>query len=337
MKMKAPLRSVGIMLLLATALPAQDNNKSAPSDNAPITCGNYRKIHYIDHDCPAVVPEVFARGIVSTDNLEHSAPAFSPDGSEVFWSVWRRPEKRQPQAIMGVRRNGNAWSTPAVAPFSGRYSDGGPVFSPDGVRIYFHSSRPRPGEPGENEGDIWFVEKQGGGWSKPKYLGLVARFRELQFAIQPSLVRNGTLYFVGPAREPQNGFGIYRSRFIDGQYARPELLPARINLPPFLNWTPFVARDESFLLFSSNRRSPETDGGDLWISHRRDDGSWGEPVMLDRLVNSGRQERFPMLSPDGKGLFFTRTTSGREQDVYWVSARVIELLQNQTDVARAAR
>jgi L-ascorbate metabolism protein UlaG (beta-lactamase superfamily) len=46
---------------------------------------------YLGQTPPGDTPLVFARGIVSTDDLEHSAPAFSPDGNEVFWFVNRRP------------------------------------------------------------------------------------------------------------------------------------------------------------------------------------------------------------------------------------------------------
>lgn len=298
------------LLLCGAGLPAQATEK-------PACC-------YLDQPPPGRIPVVFARGVISTDHLEHSAPAFPPDGSEVFWSLWRRPDKGEPQVIMMVRRDDGVWSTPRVAPFSGRYSDGGPVFSANGRRIYFYSLRPRPGEAKENEGDLWFVERQSDGWGEPQCLGLAARFPDLRFAGQPSLARNGTLYFLGQAEGALNGYGIYRSRLINEQYAKPQLLPRSINLSPFLNWTPFIAPDESYLLFSSNRRSPDTDDGDLYLSRSQTDGSWTEPVSLGEPVNSERQERFPMLTPDGRYLFFTRPTPDHNQEVYWVDANRIE-------------
>ena len=48
---------------------------------------------YLGQTPPGDTPLVFAPGIVSTDSLiEHSAPAFSPDGKEVFWWVVRSPK-----------------------------------------------------------------------------------------------------------------------------------------------------------------------------------------------------------------------------------------------------
>jgi hypothetical protein len=277
---------------------------------------------YLNQPLPGAVPEVFARGIVSTDHLEHSAPAFSPDGNEVFWSLWPMPEAPgDRQVILTARRTDGLWSKPATAAFSGTFSDGGPVFSADGKRVYFYSQRPLSGEKPNEEYELWVVEKRGETWSAPTCLNLVGRFPELKFAIQPSVTRNGTLYFMAYAKGPMKDRGIYRSVLIDGQYATPELLPASINTPVFLTWTPFIAPDESYLIFSSSRRAHGKEWGDLWISRRKADGTWTDPVMLPEPVNSNLQERFPMVSPDGKILFFTRQTPGHSQDVYWVDAR----------------
>jgi Tol biopolymer transport system component len=238
------------------------------------------------------------------------------------------PDKGEPQVIMTMRRKGSMWSAPVVAPFSGTFVDGGPVFSPDGRRLYFHSAPPAKPPPGGSRNyEIWFVGKQGNGWSERKCLGLVARFPDLQSAGGPSITRNGALYFTAHS-------GICRAELVNGEYAKPQLLPPNINKPGNLNWTPFIAAGESYLLFSSNRRSPNTDAGDLYISRRQSDGSWSDPVSLGEPVNSERQERFPMLSPDGKYLFFTRPTPGHEQDVYWVDARSIPALPAQSCPAR---
>ncbi len=98
---------------------------------------------YVGQAPPGQIPVVFAQGTVSSDDLEHSAPAFSPDGNEVFWCV-APGAKGSRKVIKTMRREGSAWSAPAVAPFSGEFSDCGPAFSADGRRIYFDSQDPRP-------------------------------------------------------------------------------------------------------------------------------------------------------------------------------------------------
>jgi L-ascorbate metabolism protein UlaG (beta-lactamase superfamily) len=274
---------------------------------------------YFGQTPPGATPQLFAPGIVSTDANEHSAPSFSPDGNEVFRWANRWPDEGPPMS-MTMRREDGRWSAPRVSPFNVM-----PAFSPDGRRVYF--SAPRPGleaaKNSQEKFDIWVAEKQGVGWSEPKCLNLVARYPELRSVYMPRIAHNGTVYFIGYAPDTHANHGIYRAELINGEYAKPELLPRSINLPPFLNWAPFIAPDESYLLFSSNRRDPDHDDGDLYISHRQSDGGWTDPVSLGEPVNSPMQEVFPGLSPDGKYLFFCRYTPGRKNDVYWVDAAII--------------
>jgi predicted alpha/beta superfamily hydrolase len=287
-------------------------------------------LDYLGQPPPGATPEVFARGLVSTGHLEHSAPALSPDGNEVFWSLWRRPDKGEPEVIMTMRREGGTWSAPATAQFSGDYLDSGPVFSADGQRIYFSSKRPT--EASTTSSDIWFVEKQGDGWSEPKCIGFVARFPELKSVGQPSITRDGTLYFISRQKDtPPGEFLIYRAELINGEYPKPEPLPRSVNAPDaFVNWTPFIAPDESYLLFSSGRRD-RSGGGDLYIARRAPDGTWLQPEMLPESINTPKQDRFPAISPDGRYLFFVSETPGHSHDVYWVSVSAIPALRVTTN------
>jgi len=270
---------------------------------------------YLGQTPPGATPVVFAPGIVSTDANEHMAPSFSPDGSEVFWWANRPPgpdNKEWTSRSMTMRRENGRWSAPRVTPF-------GPMaaFSPDGRRLYLGTGK-----------DIWYVEKQGREWGEPRCLNLVARFPELQEAHMPRIATNGTLYFMAYLPGVRNNRGIYRAQLVDGEYARPEALPRSINLAPFINWAPFIAPDESYLLFSSNRTGSLDTAGDLYLSRRLADGSWADPVSLGEPVNTHRQEVFPGVSPDGRYLFFCRDVPGRENDVYWVSAATIPALRN---------
>ena len=86
-------------------------------------------------------PEIFARGIVSTEAPEF-AVTFTPDGREGFFN--RASADRQRLAIMITTRTpAGAWSAPVVAAFSGTFRDIDPFVTPDGRRLYFSSDRPR--------------------------------------------------------------------------------------------------------------------------------------------------------------------------------------------------
>ena len=192
-------------------------------------------------------------------------------------------------------------------------------------RIYF----------ADKENGLSFVEKQGNSWSEPKSLGLVARFPELKEAFFPSIAHNGTIYFMGYVEGQWNNIGIYRSELINGEYTKPELLPPSINAPGGMrNWAPFIAPDESYLIFCSTRGLPEYDQGDLYTCFRQPDGSWTEPVTLDAPINTNQMERFSNVSSDGKYLFFTRDTPGYDEDVYWVSAKIIERLREKNIIKK---
>jgi len=281
---------------------------------------SHLKGDYLGQSLPGERPVLFARGIVSTDDKEHWAPRFSPDGNEVFWwSIRQEREDKWLDFHQTMRCIGGRWTAAEVSPFAGA-----PIFSPDGKRLYFASAQ---------EGDdLTFVERQGKGWSKPQPVGLVSRFPAVRFAYFPAIAGNGTLYFMGYLDGQFANLGIYRSEYTNGAYAKPELLPLNINTRGGTrNWTPFIAPDESYLLFCSTRGLPESDQGDLVISFRQPDGSWTDPVSLGEPINSGELERFPAVTPDGKYLFFTRDTNlpgyVYDEDVYWVSAAIIEKLK----------
>lgn len=273
---------------------------------------------YLGQTPPSRTPAIFAPGIVSTIYMEHSAPTFSPDGNEVFWHV-AKGFVSAPGVTISPRTmkciNGR-WAMPTDSPYGGALS-----FSPDGRRLYF-SHLP----PGNRADGPYFVERRDSGWSEPHTLGLVARFPELKAVHSPTVTRGRTLYFsadtVGQGRTKDHR--IYRAKFRDGDYSKPELLPRQINLPETWNYAPFIAPDESYLLFSSNRPGSLDDHGDLYVSfHDIEADIWSEPVSLGEPINTRGQESNPAVSPDGKYLFFTGPSTSNQADVYWVSASVI--------------
>ena len=273
---------IAISLLSAcTTLRLARNENTAPrtgshdfheaAANVRAAGKKFTELHgdYLGQPLPGETPLVFARGIVSMDYKEHWAPRFSADGNEVFWWTIRVDEENNWHEIhKTMKRFGDRWAVAETSPY-----DNAPVFSPDGKRLYFGSKK---------EGDdLSFVEKQGDSWSEPKPVGLVTRYPLVRFAYFPTITSNGTLYFMGYLEGQWASIGIYRSELINGEYADPELLPPSINtLGGTRNWTPFIAPDESYLIFCSTRGLPASDQGDLFISFRQPDGNWTEPVNL---------------------------------------------------------
>lgn len=283
---------------------------------------------YLGQTPPGDTPAVFAPGIVSTIYMEHSTLAISPDGNEIFWMV--RPGPGIDRSLYNpdtwissktMKRIKNRWTIPMGSQYGGQ-----PAFSPDGNRLFFTTilDYNKPGGP-------FFVEKQGNTWSEPKSIGLIERFHELKSVHGPTITRNGTLYFSGDTlgKGVLKDHIIYRVKQVNGKYTKLERLPQCINQPNCWNYSPFIAPDESYLIFASRRPdNPDNyDYGDLYISfHNINEDTWSEPVNLGEPINTPGQESSPGLSPDGKYLFYTSTVAGRQADIFWVSSEIINRL-----------
>ena len=264
-------------------------NTCAPKSSIPLLKGPY-----LGQTLPGIEPELFAPGIITTEYHEHSSPMFSPDGSEVYWSVffnfWG------PQVIMTMRMENEHWTQPEVAPFSGQYSDGNPCFSEDGQRIFFESRRPvHAGDPYTGETDLWMVERIDSGWGEPKHLGWKVNSGEWERG--PCVCGNGNLYFCSIREGGYGKSDIYCAEWENGEYSKPINLGSTVNTEGNESF-PYVASDESFLIY-------ESASGDLYIHFHKSDGSWTEAInMAEKLRSSGPQDRFPRLSNDGEVFFF---------------------------------
>ncbi len=303
----------------------------AQQDDFPVLQGPY-----LGQTPPGMTPEIFAPGIISTEYDERIA-AFTPDGKEFYYVLYGAPH----MIILFTKEENGRWTKPRVTPFSDKYGSEFNI-SPDGNKIVFASFQPLDNQGPESEiGHTWIVERNGTGWGEPKPL------RPELFGY-PSLSSAGNLY-INPRRE--DGFGgedIYVSKFKDGEYAELENLGEQVN-SEMDEVDPFIAPDESYIIFL--RRDKEGFGGfDLFISFRKDDGSWTKAKNMGEPINSSASELCPSVSPEGKYIFFTSyrsihkpysevpltyeekirilNSSGNGRgDIYWVDAKIIETLK----------
>ncbi len=241
----------------------------------------------------ADAPRMFAPGVVSRQYQELNA-AFSPDGSTFFFTIADAPRTHY-TLVLTERSTTGEWSPLAVAPFSGTYADADPTFSPDGKRLYFISKRPRVGAPATaKDFNLWYVERHGSGWGEPVDLGPDVNTPVDDFYV--SVTRDGVIYW-------SRNNKIVRA-VPDGSNFRVEELPEIVNAPKTVQLDPFVAADESYVIFGSYGRPDKSDSVDLYISFRIE-GRWQEPKSLGPTINSSAFEYCPAVSPDGKHFFFT--------------------------------
>jgi Tol biopolymer transport system component len=258
---------------------------------------------------PGSTPEIFAPDIISTEEFEFSG-TFSPDGSEYFFT--RRPTyEGSANRIYYSRFDNNKWTVPELAPFAMDQFEFEPVMSPDGEKIYFYSER-NDNRDSRYDGDLWISKKTSAGWGEAAYF-LSPVNKKWCMSVCPS--NSGTLYFSSNYNGKR---GVFISKLVSGEYPDVQYLGEGINNLGFSH--PYIAPDESYLIMDAQ---PTGRGkSELFVSFKKEDGSWSTPVNLGSEINATKTEFGGSISPDGKYLFFHRRHNGNG-DIYWVNANVI--------------
>jgi WD40-like Beta Propeller Repeat len=253
-------------------------------------------------------PELFAPNVISTPDDEFGI-ALTPDGRTAFFTKRSPTTNTPPVSVICVSHlQGDRWSDPEVAGFSGTFNDFGVTVSADGEHVVFSSDRPATGTREDSHNvDLWIADKSGHGWSKPRNLGGPVNTSAVE--AYPSLAADGTLYFASNRAGGPGGMDVYRARLVDGKYAEPESL-VEIN-GPAQDSQPAVNAAQTVLVFASTGRDDAlaTNGApyarpDLYVSFQSN-GRWSAPIHLNTPVNSPDSEGSPFFSFDGKSFFFS--------------------------------
>ena len=242
-------------------------------------------------------PSIFAPGVISGPAKEDSA-AFSPDGATVYFDRARWPNA----FILESRREGNRWSTPRIAPFSGEWLDHDPTVAPDGSFLVFASNRPavRGGAIVREGGNLWRVDRRGSGWGTPVRLPDAINASPKTYA--PSIAADGSLYYQ-QADAATGEFHLFRAPYRDGTWGTPERL--HFDAPTTHELDPAIAPDQSFLVFDAD--DPAHPDHDRLVIALRNRNGWGRPVDLGDAVNARGNPWGAHLGPDGRTLYFSST------------------------------
>jgi len=266
---------------------------------------------YLGQKLPGMEPELFAPGIVSTKTGWEAAVSFSPDMKVMLFTKRASIQGTENRIMICEQKNG-VWSRPRPAPFALDVMEYESFFHPAGNRVFFNSRRPRP--PGTfSRGTGWSVDRSPDGWGEPKYLPEAING---EWVMSITASKNNNLYFTGMRNRK---YGIYQTVFRKGIYLTGEYLPQAINSLKGASH-PFIAPDENFIIFDAQA------GGmgktSLYISFKNSRGEWMPALKFDKKINATQTEGIASLSPDGKFLFFHRSS-----DVYWVDAGIIKKMK----------
>ena len=186
-------------------------------------------------------------------------------------------------------------------------------FAPDG-RLWFQ------GVPEDGSGgvDLGFVTWDGHAWSGPRWPGPAVNSETMDS--NPTATLSGDLYLTGSRPGKIWNRGIHHIPFKDGYFQpRTYLAPPVNDGDGCIDYTPFVAPDGHYLIWSSSRPADAEADLKLYLSHRTADGTWGKPVNLSERLGLHHAARFPSVSPDGRFLFFLM-----DNRIWWVDAGILE-------------
>ena len=301
MKKSFSLVLLGILLSLQACKTDTERTKDT---NKPLTENTY-----LGQKPPGLTAIPFAPGMVSTEIYEYDG-AFTPD-LKAFYFI-RRGEENKNSAFYEYKYNeaNSEWEKSEIAsPWIGR-----PVISPDGETMHL--------------GDR-YLKRTESGWSELQNLEPPTISNDSMYIMRLSASANGTYYF-DTYKENDSMFPIRYSRLINGKHEEPKALPKAINTGSFLSH-PFIAPDESYLLFDAKREGGFGDS-DIYISFKQKDGTWGNGINLGDKINTDAWEASASITPDGKYLFFSRNVGSdayENVDVFWVDAKDIMELKNK--------
>lgn len=270
-------------------------------------------------------PELYGAGVFTTDAWDFFL-AFSPDQSRALFG--RADDAFERYELYETRRGADGQWTPPVRPaFASAWSEADPHISPDGDTVYFISNRPDPGEPGPRATyDIFAASRRTDGeWGEARRLPAPVNDPERD-EWSPAIAASGNLYFGADRPGTRGGSDLWVSRWVGGAYQPPENLGDAINSGAH-EVEPWIAPDESYLIFSGLRRADGAGGYDLFLS-RREGAGWSRAEPL-RGINTAASEWNHSVSPDGAWLYFTSNrpragaNSNGKGDMYRVAMKEI--------------
>ena len=287
-------------LLLSTAITINAQEKDIPKLTGP----------YLGQKPPGMTPEVFAPGIVSTEEFIDFKGAFSPDGQEYYF--YRHALPKTIPTLFFTRVENGIWMEPIPLQIAQGVSTFHPCVSPDNQWLFFFwQFQPEHGRPS----GFYASARTPAGWSDPRYAGP---------GMYLTCDRSGRYYTTESVWGDQPKHYLASMTFSQGRFSRPERLAIQ---PHFENQThPCIAPDGSYIIFDIN-----VENGSLFVSFKDKNGNWGEGIDLTKH-GFKPDSRGAYISPDGKYLFFSV-----DDDIWWVDAKIIEKLRPKVAGRGASR
>ena len=203
----------------------------------------------------------------------------------------------------------------------------GVSISADGMELYFASNRAG----GYGNYDLWITTRDtiDDEWGTPMNLG--PNVNSQYPCMAPSISADGLQLFFSDweyGTMIPGGVGSTDTWMVTRE-TKDAAWSAPVNVGRPVNYTggdicPNMSADGLSLYFASGAARGGSGFYDLWVATRATTNDpWGQPVNLGPMVNSSAADVAPSLSADGLTLFFGRTFTGQDFDL-WMTTRATE-------------
>ncbi len=197
---------------------------------------------------------------------------------------------------------------PMPAPISSAGAEDSAYMSPDGSTFFFFFTPdvrlPPEKQLAQGATGIYYSMKTEAGWSLPQRARLAGSPTAALDGAET--LRGNTLWFASVRAGNYREIDMYTCVFKDGKFSNVRNAGARLNQEIRVGELDF-SPDGSELYFHSTERAGKG-GMDMFVT-RMLGGSWQDPLPVD-AVNTGQNDGYPFVTPDGRELWFTRTYNG---------------------------
>jgi len=190
------------------------------------------------------------------------------------------------------------------------YNELKPIISPDGKSLFF-SRQNHPGNVGgeSDDEDIWVSSRDSisGDWEKAVNLGPPLNNSGPNFINSITPDGNTMILLLGNAYYTKNRMtqGVSMStKDENGEWSKPVNLHIKNDYNHSEKANYFMAGDKEAIVMAVERDDTHGDR-DLYVSFKRSDGTWTEPLNMGDVVNSADEEGSPFLASDNQTLFFS--------------------------------
>lgn len=183
--------------------------------------------------------------------------------------------------------------------------DMGPMITSDGNTMYFFRKE-YAGNTGGTADDIWYCKRNADGtWGKAQNIGFPLNNSGHNLLASVS-ADNNTLYLTNT----YNADGSIKSAGLSVSYRTDKgwTIPRDIEIKNFYNTHQYVnfclSQDNRFLVQAIQRKDSRGDA-DIYVSMKKSDGTYSEPMNLGDIINTTGYETTPFLAADNTTLYFS--------------------------------